>query len=295
MGGLLSLVMLMLYREFVSEGLALGRPFAILTLLWLFVFVLSLLGISSEAPPIEDASARRTQRWGTIVCGLLWLAGLGVCTAWHSGVFGTAHTIHWERTAPALAAWSAYWLLVWSVATCLPHVFRRIPHNGLVVPVMLWAAMLLAVPVVAAEWRHADRLHADLRLVRGPLPPATQETYERMILADNPRANPKDPNSLPENIGYAAPQDLKTFLAGRRAEGRPVSEEQLCSLLERCGRDSRSVILHALNDPNASEVLVTRAKYGDRTVKTRLESIFQKELAAFSQGLTFRRRESPPS
>jgi hypothetical protein len=108
-----------------------------------------------------------------------------------------------------------------------------------------------------------------------------------MILAENPNANPKDPDVLPEDIGYAAPRDLETFLAGRRAEGRPVSEERLRSLLERCGRDNRPVILRALKDPNALEVLVTRAEYGDRTVKSRLESIFQKELAAFSQTSDF--------
>jgi hypothetical protein len=282
MGGLLSLMMPMLYGEFIAERWGLGRPFAILTLLCLFASMLSLLGISSDVRPVEEVSARWARRWSATVCGLLWLAGFGFYAAWHSGAFGTTHAIHWERSAPPLVAWSAYWLLVWSVATYLPHVFRRIPHNRLVVPVILWAAMLLAVPIVAAEWRHADRLHADLRLVRGPLPPATQDTYERMILADNPNANTKDPDVLPDDIGYATPQDLAKFLAGRRAEGRPLSEERLRSLLERCGRDSRSVILRALKDPNALEVLVTRAKYGDHTVKPGLEQVFKDKLAAFS-------------
>jgi len=283
MGGLLSLMMPMLYGEFIAERWGLGRPFAILMLLWLFASMLSLLGISSDVRPIEEVSARWARRWGATVCGLLWLAGFGFYAAWHSGAFGTTHAIHWERSAPPLVAWSAYWLLVWSAATYLPHVFRRIPHNRLVVPVILWAAMLLAVPIVAAEWRHADRLHADLRLVRGPLPPATQDTYERMILADNPNANPKDPDVLPDDIGYAAPRDLKTFLAGRRAEGRPVSEEQLRHLLGRCGRDARAVILSVLRDPNEFEVLITRAQQGDKTVKDRLERIFEKKRAAFAE------------
>ena len=144
---------------------------------------------------------------------------------------------------------------------------------------ILWTTTLLAVSLVATEWRHADRLHADLRLVRGPLPPPTQEIYERMMLADNPKANPKDPDVLPDDIGYAAPQDLETFLGRRRAEGRPVSEEGLRSLLDCCGRDTRGIILGALRAPEDFEVLVIRAQQGDKTVKDRLERVFEEKRA----------------
>jgi hypothetical protein len=291
MGALLGLVMPIFYGMLVAESWGLGRGFGTLTLLWLFTSVLSLVGFSPGVRLIEYASDRRARRWGTIACGLLWLAGLGFCAAWHSGVFGTAHAIRWARSAPVLVAWSAYWLLVWSVATYLPYVFRRIPHNRLVVPALLWTAILLAVPLVAAEWRRADRLQGDLQLVRGPLPAATQETYERVILAGN--ANAKDPNLLPEDIGFAAPQDLEAFLAGRRAEGRPVSENQLRSLLERCGRDTYAVVLGALQDHNDLDVLTIRAKRGDRAVKDRLERIFEEKWTAFAQTADSARARNP--
>jgi hypothetical protein len=291
MGALLGLVMPIFYGMLVAESWGLGRAFGTLTLLWLFTSVLSLVGVSPGVRLVEYASARRARRWGTIVCGLLWLAGLGFCLAWHSGAFGTTHAIRWGRSAPVLVAWSAYWLLVWSVATYLPYVFRRIPHNRLVVPALLWTAILLAVPTVAAEWRRADRLHTDLQLVRGPLPAATQETYERVILAGN--ANAKDPNLLPEDLGFAAPHDLEAFLAGRRAEGRPVSENQLRSLLERCGRDTYAVVLGALKDHNDFDVLTSRAKRGDRAVKDRLERIFEEKRTAFAQTADSPRTRNP--
>jgi hypothetical protein len=281
MGALLCLVMPIFYGMLVAQSWGLGHTFGTLTLLWLFTGVLSLVGLSPGVRLTEYASARGARRWGAIVCGLLWLAGLGFCIAWHSGVFGTPHALRWGRSAPVWVAWSAYWLLVWSVATCLPYVFRRIPHNRLVVPALLWVAILLAVPTVAAEWHRADRLQGDLQQARGPLPAPTQETYERVILASN--ANAKDPNLLPEDLGFAAPQDLEAFLAGRRAAGRPVSEEQLRSLLERCGRDAYAVILGALKDHNDLDVLTTRAKHGDTAVKDPLERIFEEKRTAFAR------------
>jgi hypothetical protein len=187
----------------------------------------------------------------------------------------------------------------------LRHLFRRAGEGAAArtkmlrivsaTLVMCWAVALVVLHVVGARWQRLDTLATDPLSLYQPLPEATEETYERVIVASEPvtSAHPSDPGAgLPEHIAWAAPDDMAAFLAQRRAAGRTVSDRDLLRLLRKCGRDTRPVIFDALETPDALEALCARARWGDGEVKQLLEETFEEKYRELGE-VYARMREDP--
>ncbi len=148
---------------------------------------------------------------------------------------------------PSLAFWLAFCVLI---ALILLHT-RPAPAQALrgaaIFALMGWAMALIHFDMFGDHWRRTSDLYAAPLSARHSIPQATQETYERIVLSGEPASYLDDKtNALPAHIAYAAPTDMKAFLAKRQAEGKPLTKLQLYSILTQCGRDVRPTILNAL-------------------------------------------------
>lgn len=75
---------------------------------------------------------------------------------------------------------------------------------------------------------------------------------------------------------------MATTIAERRASGKPISDGKLLMFLRRAGHDTRPVLRGAMRDPNALDVLLVRAKWGDPDVKDRLAQSFEEKITRFT-------------
>ncbi|MHC4521047.1 MAG: hypothetical protein ACYTAS_20840, partial [Planctomycetota bacterium] len=166
----------------------------------------------------------------------------------------------------------------------------KLAHVVSVVLLVCWAAILVGVHLSAGTWRRLETMCTDPLALYGPVPQATRENYERVIVASEPEQTHRGPwdrdAGVPENLYLAAPEDVAAFLAERQADSRPLSDTRLLQLAVRGGRDIRPVVLRAMADPHAREVLLKRAEWGDGSVKERLVSLFEKEFAELGEPFT---------
>jgi hypothetical protein len=156
--------------------------------------------------------------------------------------------------------------------------------------VLCWLPILAAIHISAAKFRRLDMTLTDPLSLYRPLPQATQETYERVLSGKNTvEADAKPPRKMRwesepwKPLYVAQPEDISALIAEREVSGTPLSDRKLLWLLEICGHDVRPIILEALTDPNAEEVLIIRAKWGDRSVKPELERIFEEKMAELTK------------
>ncbi|KPL22698.1 MAG: hypothetical protein AMJ75_07565 [Phycisphaerae bacterium SM1_79] len=166
----------------------------------------------------------------------------------------------------------------------------RIESMVAAVLVVSWLAVLAANDLCAAKVSMLSTLLMDPLSPYRPLPEATLQTYERVILgADNgelaayesPQGSRNSDKN--KNLHFASPEDTSRTIAERQAAGKPLDDKELGSLLRQCGRDVRPVILNALQDPNTiSDSL--RGEWGDRTVKKQLERVFEEGMTALVEG-----------
>lgn len=163
----------------------------------------------------------------------------------------------------------------------------KLAHVISVVLLVCWSAILVGVHLSAGTWRRLGTLWTDPLALYGPVPQATQDNYERLIVASAPEQTHRGPwdqdAGVPENLYLAAPEDVTAFLAERQASSRALSDTRLQQLAVRGGRDIRPVVLGAMTDPYAREVLLRRAEWGDASVKERLVSLFEKEFAELGE------------
>jgi len=168
---------------------------------------------------------------------------------------------------------------------------------------MSWLVVLAANHICADKLSKLNTLLMDPLSPYRPLPQATHQTYERVVLgtASGELTAQKFPDRTAssdenENLQFASPEDMSRIIATRQAAGKPLSDENLAGFLQDCGRDVRPIILDALQDPNAVKDSL-RAQWGDKTVKERLERVFEERMAALPESgrdaMRFRRRQSP--
>ncbi len=168
----------------------------------------------------------------------------------------------WTMWLPPIVFWATLCVLL---AVLLRDIRPR-PARPLRIAALFvvtgWALTLMYADTFGAHWRHVDHLYADSLSVQRPLPQATRETYERVILAGTPAPRGADElYALPAYIAYAGPQDMEAFLARRQFAGQAVTRSQLHNILQQCGLDVRPIILNALQSldtQNAAPEIPTR-------------------------------------
>ncbi|MHC4540249.1 MAG: HEAT repeat domain-containing protein [Planctomycetota bacterium] len=242
------------------------------------------LGLSSIYPA-NLARLRRPRLWIAAQCGSLWFTGAVLWTAGRLSVSAPDNLTDRLQYGAVLAGWSVLCGLVWIQAACRPEAFA-LKRRHRVVLITCWVVFLMVVHTSGLLYAQMKGLFADPLSQYRPLPGATQETYNRVILGQGDDAAPPERRPLagmPRRIFCAAPKDLRAFIARRRDAGEPIPEQQLLKLLRNCNHDLRPVLFAELADPNAYEVLVIRAEWGDRSVKDRLERIYQQRLISFRQ------------
>lgn len=153
-----------------------------------------------------------------------------------------------------------------------------------------WIVLLAAVHLSANKWSNLKRELTDTLSVQKLLPEANRETYERVLsnkYSDDPNANPragyKEDVGLPMELHLASPEDLRAIINERQAEDQPIREEMLLKVMWQGGHDVHPVIVKALKDPNAFEVLIRRAKRKEASVKGMLERIFKDKMAELNE------------
>ena len=284
--GLFLILVLLVVLEFLKKRPEGELPTFLLVMAVLFASW-GAMGLS-DIIPINLARLRRLRLWVAVLCGSLWFKGVVFWTAGSLSVAMPDHLIDWLKYVGILLVWTVLCVLVWIEASYRSDTFKSKRRNSVAL-IAYWVVVLMIFDVFGFVYVPIDCLTADPLARYRPLPGATQETYNRVILGQEPGA------SLPgrgfrvgvwSRLKYAAPKDLEAFIAGSRAADQRISEKNLQELLRGCSRDLRPILLDELADPNAYEVLVARAEWGDRSVKNRLERIYQERLVVFSEAET---------
>jgi hypothetical protein len=206
------------------------------------------IGLLATIAPRDLSRGSQPELWLTVAYGFLWLAGVLLLLA--GGVaLGLPENVDAPPLAPrVLVLWSVLSLLFWVLAGQRGSLFGRVPRLRGLFLVMCWAAALMIVHVGGANLQHVEGITEDPLLLSGPLPGATEETYVRYIGGGTrPRYGPDALERLPKYLEYAAPEDVEAYFASRRAQGRPVSRDELRRLRGRCGHDVRPIIREALD------------------------------------------------
>ena len=191
------------------------------------------------------------------------------------------------------------------------HLFRRegqiVATRTKIVRIMstilllAWIVLLVGVQMYGGRLSRVKSGLNETLSAHRPLPEANRETYERVLSRKYsrdpnayPRAGYKEDVGLPMELRLVSPEDLQAIITERYAAGRPIREELLLKLMWQGGHDVRPLVLKTLKDPNALDVLIARAKWGQRSVKDELEHIFQDKMVELDE-TTAPIREDPNS
>jgi len=277
-----------------------GRPGG---MLYGLLFIMAAIFILRDAMELSSmypaylASLQRPRLRIASLCVSLWFTG---AVFWTSGSFNVSlpeNLTDWLLNAAVLVGWSVFCLLVWMEVADHPDIVSR-RHRYAIGLIVYWAVVLMLLHIGGAFAARMTHMFADPLAHYRPLPQATQETYERVVLGrglvDGRWIEKGYRFDLREHIELAVPDDLKDFIDDWRA-ARPIPQESLLKWLRNCSRDLRPIFLAELADPNAYDVLIIRAEWGDRSVKDQLERIFQERLATFRQAKLEPRASDPSS
>jgi len=293
--GLIVILVVLVFLTIVRKRPAGQLPTALVLTSALFI-LWAAVGLY-DIHPDKLACLRRPHLWLAFLCGSLWFKGTIFWTAGTLGVSTPDNVSGWLQYGIVLLGWFVFCALVWAQVVYQPEAFTAKRRHGVVL-IMEWAVLLMVVHIFGSLQAQANRFFVDPLARYRPHPGATQETYRRMVLGAGPLASPPEEGSfagIPRHFEFAAPDDVGTFIARRQAAGQSIPEKGLRWLLTRCGRDVRPIILNALADPNADEVLIIRGSWGDRAVKDQLVRIFEERLAVFSDSEPEPPRRGPSS
>jgi hypothetical protein len=159
-----------------------------------------------------------------------------------------------------------------------------------IILVFCWVTILIGVHLSAPKWLRLDKLLTDPLLLYRPLPEANRKSYES-VLSKKHAADPDAPvrprfsedGGLPEELHIASPEDLSAVIVERQAAGKPIRERLLLNLMRRCGQDVVPIIVGALKDPDALDVLMRRARWNDMSVKNQLEKFFDEKMTKLAE------------
>ena len=243
-------VFLVTYRMrsagFWSQMLA-GLPWFLIAMSW-FDYASDLAQAGCAGP----IAIRRLH--ANLAVGLLALNGVLLLLVSNTAFLWTRSLAGWSQHLAVFATWLALCLLLWRAMGQDGAVLGRISRHVGLAAIVCWVGFLLACDLTGTVWHYQSRAYAQPLSVCGPLPVATQETYERVIRDGGPPSYRRDdPSALPEHIHYFAPEDLETFLTRRQAGGHPLAKQQLQDLLAQSARDIRPIIRAALDSYTPSE------------------------------------------
>jgi len=162
-----------------------------------------------------------------------------------------------------------------------------------------WVMILVAVHLSAGKWSRLNTLLTDPLSLYRPLPQATRETYEQ-VLSKKYSTDPNAPvrphfredGGLPKELYLASPEDLSAIIRQREAVGKPIREKMLINIAANGGHGIRPIVLKALRDPNALDVLITRAKWKDISVKEQLEQTFEEKMSKLAKTISQIRKDA---
>lgn len=211
-------------------------------MLWLIVLLLWVFGACGLARVAGMTHPPQRRRW-VIGFGLLVINGVVLLLIANSRFFWTRTFAGWSEHVDVFVAWLIFCLLLWLGAGRRALVFGRYHRMFAVGVVVLWAGFLLAFDLAAAAWRCESRVYAEPLSVCGPLPAATEETYNRVIRDAPPlRVGDAHPHPLPEYVEYMTPADFEALLARRRDEGHPITKFELRRLMDDSARDLHPIL-----------------------------------------------------
>jgi len=288
----LVLVLIALVLTAIMKKLSFGESPAGLVFLAMIFILWNTAGLSGIHPD-NLARLRLSRLWISVLCLSMWFKGTVIWTVGSLCIF----SLNWALYGLILVGWSVFCLFVWSEITYQPGMFAS-KHRHIFVMVMYWAVVLMTLQIFGILSAKISQEYADPLCRYRPLPDATQETYNRLFRSHDLAEAPSDGDpyfGVPNKLRYAAPEDMETFIAGRRTSGQVIPETHLLRLLRECSRDLRPILLGALEDPNAYEVLVIRAEWGDRSVKGQLERIYRERFGVYSEAGPEPPRQGPAS
>jgi hypothetical protein len=147
--------------------------------------------------------------------------------------------------------------------------------------IICWVTVLAANHIFAANFSKLNTMVSPISLYDGPLPQATRETYECVVLGKGTEetgvSQTNEKLSEPYGKRYlylASPKDISSIIAERKSAGEPFVDKELVGLLKQCGYDVRSIVLNEITDPNAIDIF-QKAKWVDKTIKQQLEQTFE--------------------
>ncbi|MFH1719696.1 MAG: hypothetical protein ABIF19_20280 [Planctomycetota bacterium] len=277
--GLAGIVVLLILWEFTKQKPEEDYP--AWTILFSVIFIPWSMVQFHLIHPVNLARLRSPGLWLGLLCSSLWFKG-AVFWTWGSLSISDSGLVQYGLV---LLEWSALCVLIWSEATYQSELFIE-KHRRYVSLIVDWVVILMALSIFGPLYVQMERSFDDRLSQYGPLPEATEETYNYVILGHGLSEELSEDEKLegiPRYFEYAASNDIEKVITERRTAGRPISDNRLRGMLQNCGRDARPIILSALDDPNAFDVLVIRAEWGDRSVKEQLERIYRERLAVYSE------------
>lgn len=194
----------------------------------------------SRVAGVNQSPQRR--RW-IIGFGLLVVNGLVLLLIGNSRFLWDRSLVGWSDRLAVFGVWLLFCLLLWFATSRRQLAFARFHHMFAVTVVVSWAGFLLICDVAKNRGHYERRAHAEPLSVCGPLPAATEQTYNRVIRdAPWPRYADTYPYALPEYVEYLTPADFEALLARRRDEGHPMTKFELRRLMDDSARDLRPII-----------------------------------------------------
>lgn len=224
-----------------------GRSFLSVTDIIWFAIAIGWLWHAEGLGRVAGMKQSPPQRRWIIGFGLLVVNGLVLLLIGNGGLLWNGRLTGWSDHLGVFGVWLVFCLLLWFAASGGELAFGRFQRMFVVMVVVSWAGFLLVCDVSKNRWHYERRAYAEPLSVCGPLPTATEQTYNRVIRdAPPPGARDADPYALPEYVEYMTPADFEALLARRRDEGHPVTKVQLRRLMDYSARDLRPIIEKAL-------------------------------------------------
>lgn len=146
--------------------------------------------------------------------------------------------------------------------------------------VVFYFCFLISVHFNSDVSRETTARSLDELAAFGPLPPPGRQTYYKMV--DRIMTGKISSRDSIRYLHMIEPNDLPYVLSMiKNADPDGIDDRSLCNSIDRSTSHTLNIILDFLDDPNSKDVLINRAKAGDKTVKAKLLLLLNQKLAAF--------------
>jgi hypothetical protein len=148
-----------------------------------------------------------------------------------------------------------------------------------------WFVFLISLFFVVPILSRVDNTIANPLAGYGELPLANKSTYQAVVSKIDLRQI--DPSSwktirrlnVPRRLLIVSPKDLSRILLQFKESGLPLKDYNLLRIIGKCNSDVYDIIVDSLEQPESEKALISRAKAGDKTIKAKLEQLFDDKLS----------------